>query len=336
MIDQLRAREGNVLIWLAKRLLHAALTLIIVTALLFAVMKLTPGDPLAALAGDRVIEPAERAALLARYGLDQPVTQQFLTFLTGAVRGDFGVSIHRYPDSVSSIITARLPASLLLGGTVLLINFTLGILLGVWQAVRRGSTFDRILTGLSLTLWAMPSFWLGLLLVALLASGWSLFPAGGISDPLMPPDSSLLHRGWDLLHPLALPALTLSAVTIAAGMRFQRAAMLEVLRLDYIRAARARGIPERRVIWNHAWRNALFPVLTLFGLWLPILVAGSIYVEAVFNWPGLGSLAAEAIAGRDYPVLIATAMLTASIVVAGGILADLGQWLLDPRVRTAS
>jgi len=116
-------------------------------------------------------------------------------------------------------------------------------------------------------------------------------------------------------------------------MRFQRTAMLEVLRLDFVRAARARGIPERRVIWVHAWRNALSPVVTLLGLWLPMLVAGSIYVESIFNWPGLGSLAAEAISGRDYPLLLGTAMLTSVLVVIGGLLADIGYFLIDPRVR---
>lgn len=318
--------------WLLGRLAQAAATLAAVTVLLFLLMRATPGDPLGGIAGDRVMEPAELDALRARYGLDQPVGRQFAAFLTGAVRGDFGVSIHRYPDRVGPLIRERLPASLLLGGTALLLNFTVGIALGVHQALRRGSRFDRWLTRISLAAWAMPSFWLGLLLVAVFSLQFGLFPAGQMRDPLLPADASWLARQLDLLHHMVLPVLTLSAVTLAAGMRFQREAMLEVLRLDFVRAARARGLPEWRVTWIHAWRNALSPVVTLLGLWLPMLVAGSIYVEAIFNWPGLGSLAFEAISGRDYPLLLGTAMLTSALVLAGTLLADIGYRLLDPRV----
>jgi peptide/nickel transport system permease protein len=296
-------------------------------------MRLTPGDPLGGIVGDRLMTTEEMQLLRARYGLDQPIPDQFATFALGALRGDFGQSIHRYPDRVSTLIRERIPASLLLGGTVLLLNFTIGIALGVWQAVRRGSALDRWLTRLSLAAWAMPSFWLGLVLIAVFSLKLGLFPAGQMQDPLLPADATVWTRGLDLLHHLALPALTLSAVSLAAGMRFQRTAMLEVLRLDFIRAARARGLPEWRVIWVHAWRNALSPVVTLLGLWLPMLVAGSIYVESIFNWPGLGSLAAEAISGRDYPLLLGTAMLTSALVVLGGVLADIGYLLIDPRVR---
>lgn len=318
--------------WLARRAAQALLTLVGVTVLLFLLMRVTPGDPLGGIAGDRIMEPAELEALRARYGLDQPVGRQFVAFARGALQGDFGVSIHRYPDRVGTLIRERLPASLLLGGTVLLVNLALGIGLGVLQAVHRGSRLDRWLTRLSLAGWAMPSFWLGLLLVAVFSLRLGWFPAGQMHDPLLPADAPWPTRLLDLLHHMVLPVVTLSAVSLAAGMRFQRTAMLEVLRLDFVRAARARGLPERRVIWVHAWRNALSPVVTLLGLWLPMLVAGSIYVEAIFNWPGLGSLAAEAIAGRDYPLLLGTAVLTSVLVVAGSLLADVGYRLADPRV----
>jgi len=319
--------------WIFRRLIQAAMTLAVVTVLLFLLMRLTPGDPLGGIAGDRLMTPEELQLLRARYGLDQPILDQFTTFVRGALQGDFGTSIHRYPDQVSTLIWSRIPASLLLGGTVLFLNFTLGIGLGVLQAVHRGSRFDRWLTQLSLAAWALPSFWLGLVLIAVFSLTLGLFPAGQMQDPLLPADASPVTRALDLLHHLVLPALTLSLVSLAAGMRFQRTAMLEVLRLDFVRAARARGIPERRVIWVHAWRNALSPVVTLLGLWLPMLVAGSIYVESIFNWPGLGSLAAEAISGRDYPLLLGTAMLTSVLVVIGGLLADIGYFLIDPRVR---
>jgi peptide/nickel transport system permease protein len=296
-------------------------------------MRLAPGDPLARLVGDRDLAPGEMELLRERYGVDRPVLAQLGSFLAGAARGDLGVSIEHHPDRVTSLLASRLPATLLLGGVVLLLNFTLGIWLGVRQAVRRGSGFDRWTGRLALTAYAMPGFWLGLVLVAFVSLRWQLLPAAQMTDPMLSPDADLGTRLVDLLRHLALPALTLSLTSIALTMRHQRAAMLSVFRLDYVTAARARGLPEQQVRWGHAWRNTLVPMLTLLGLWLPILVSGSVFVESVFNWPGLGSLAAQAIASRDYPVLLGTAMLVSGAVVLAGLLADLGYALVDPRVR---
>jgi peptide/nickel transport system permease protein len=319
--------------WLLRRLLQAALTFAVAVILLFFLMRLTPGDPLSRLSADRTISEREIAFLRQRFGLDQPLAGQFRAFLSGAVRGDLGISIEHYPERVSTLIASRIPATLLLGGTVLLLNFTIGTWLGVRQAVRRGSRFDRWLTRLALAGYATPSFWLGLVLVAFVSIRWRLLPAAQMSDPLLPLDAGLGTRALDLLRHLILPALTLSLTSIAIMMRHQRSAMLAVFRLDYVSAARARGLTERRVLWGHAWRNTLAPMITLLGLWLPILVSGSLFVEAVFNWPGLGSLANDAIAARDYPVLLGTAMLVSGAVVLAGLLADIGYTLADPRVR---
>jgi peptide/nickel transport system permease protein len=252
------------------------------------------------------------------------------SFLAGLVRGDLGTSIE-YGRPVGALIVERLPATLLLGGTVLLLNFTLGLWLGVRQAVRKGSAEDRWLTTLSLAGYATPSFWLGLVLAWLIGVEWRLLPAAGMRDPLA--GSGLLAGAADVLRHLVLPALTLSVVSIAGTMRYQRDAMLEALRLPYILTARAKGVSEARVRWYHAWRNALFPVLTLFGLWLPVLVTGSVFVEAVFAWPGLGSLAAAAVGNRDYPLLMGASVLVAVIVVLANLLADLAYAAMDPRVR---
>jgi peptide/nickel transport system permease protein len=319
--------------WILGRLLQAAATLVVVVLLLFVLMRLAPGDPLARLVGDRDLAPGEMELLRERYGIDRPVLAQLGSFLAGAARGDLGVSIEHHPDRVTSLLASRVPATLLLGGVVLLLNFTLGIWLGVRQAVRRGSGFDRWTGRLALTAYAMPGFWLGLVLVAFVSLRWQLLPAAQMTDPMLSPDADLGTRLVDLLRHLALPALTLSLTSIALTMRHQRAAMLSVFRLDYVTAARARGLPEQQVRWGHAWRNTLVPMLTLLGLWLPILVSGSVFVESVFNWPGLGSLAAQAIASRDYPVLLGTAMLVSGAVVLAGLLADLGYALVDPRVR---
>jgi peptide/nickel transport system permease protein len=156
-----------------------------------------------------------------------------------------------------------------------------------------------------------------------------------MEDPLLPADAGWWTRGADVARHLILPSLTLSVVSIAATMRYQRSAMLDVLRLPFMTTARSKGLPERVVIWHHGWRNALFPVITLFGLWLPILASGSVFVESVFAWPGLGSLAAAAVAGRDYPLLMGASVLVAALVVAGGLLTDVAYALLDPRVRLA-
>jgi peptide/nickel transport system permease protein len=320
--------------WLIRRFLQAVITFAVALALLFVLMRVAPGDPLSRLSGDRPISPPEIAALRARYGLDQPIGTQFVSFMAGLVRGDLGVSIE-YGRPVTALIAERLPATVLLGGSVLLLNFTVGLWLGVRQAVRRGERADRWLTIASLAGYAMPSFWLGLVLAWLVGIEWRLLPAAGMQDPLLSFDASPAVRTADVLRHLILPVLTLSIVSIAATMRYQRTAMLEVMGLPYIVTARAKGLTERQVTWRHAWRNALFPVITLFGLWLPILVTGSVFVESVFAWPGLGSLAAAAVGGRDYPLLMGASMLVAALVIAGGFVTDLAYAFLDPRVRLA-
>lgn len=314
-----------------RRTLQAALTLALALVLLFLLVHVLPGDPLAR-EGDRALTPQQIEALRARYGLDRPLAGQLLTFLAGLGRGDLGTSIE-YGRPVTGLLLERLPATLLLGGTVLLLNFTVGLWLGVRQAVRKDSREDRWLTTVSLAGYATPSFWLGLVLAGFVGVRWRLLPPAGMRDPLGA--GGLLATSVDVLRHLILPALTLSIVSIAGTMRFQRSAMLEALRLPYIMTARAKGVGEREVVWRHAWRNALFPVLTLFGLWLPIVVSGSVFVEAVFAWPGLGSLAASAVGNRDYPLLMGSAVLVATIVVLGSLLSDLAYAVLDPRVRVS-
>ena len=314
-----------------RRVLQAALTLAVALVLLFLLVHVLPGDPLAR-EGDRALTPPQTEALRARYGLDRPLAGQLLTFLGGLARGDLGVSIE-YGRPVTGLLLERLPATLLLGGTVLLLNFTLGLWLGVRQAVRKDSRVDRWLTTLSLAGYATPSFWLGLVLAGFVGVRWRLLPPAGMRDPLG--TGGLLAMSADVLRHLVLPAVTLSIVSIAGTMRYQRTAMLEVLRFPYITTARAKGLAERQVVWRHAWRNALGPVLTLFGLWLPLLVSGSVFVEAVFAWPGLGSLAAAAVGNRDYPLLMGAAVLVSTMVVLGSLLSDLAHAVLDPRIRVS-
>jgi peptide/nickel transport system permease protein len=320
--------------WMFRRALQAVVVLGIALTILFFLMRAAPGDPLARASENRPLPPAEIAQLRAKYGLDQPLGTQFIAFAGGLLRGDLGVSIE-YARPVTSLLAERLPATLLLGGSVLLLNFTVGLWLGVRQAVRRGRTEDRWLTALSLIGYATPSFWLGLVLAWFVGIKLRLLPPAGMQDPLLSLESGGIARAMDTLRHLVLPALTLSIVSIAATMRYQRTAMVEVLALPFMMTARAKGLSEREVIWRHGWRNALFPVITLFGLWLPILVTGSVFVEDIFAWPGLGSLAAAAVWGRDYPVLMGASLLVAVLVVIGGFVTDVAYALLDPRVRWA-
>jgi len=317
--------------WLAGRIAQALLTAAIAVVLMFFLMRAAPGDPLARLSEDRQLSPEAVAVLRARYDLDVPAGRQFVSFVGGLLHGDLGTSIsHDRP--VTSLLRERLPASLYLGGTVLILTFGLGSWLGALQAIRRG-VLDRMLGAASLTLYAVPSFWLALLLAWLVGVEWRLLPVGGMRDPFLPGDAGTGERLADLVRHLVLPAVTLAAVNIAATMRYQRTAMAEALAQPFVGAARARGLGERRVNWRHGWRNALFPVVTLFGLWLPLLVTGSVFVEKIFAWPGLGALAADAVAARDYPLLMGASLLVTVLVVAGTLLADIAYAALDPRVR---
>jgi len=311
---------------------QAIVTFAIAVVLMFVLMRLAPGDPLSRMQeSGRAVSPQEIAKTRAIFKLDQPIHRQFVAFAKGVLRGDLGLSIeHRLP--VNTLLASRIVPTLLLGGATILLNFTVGLWLGVRQAVRRGSWEDRVLTTLSLAGYATPSFWLGLVLAWLVGIELRWLPVAGMETPGLQ-DAPWLVRALDIGAHLVLPALTLSIVTIAGTMRYQRTALLEVLRLPYIGTARAKGVPERAVVWRHAWRNALFPVITLFGLWLPLLVTGSVFVEMVFAWPGLGSLAATAASSRDYPLVMGAALLAAGLVVTASLLTDLAYALLDPRVR---
>jgi peptide/nickel transport system permease protein len=321
--------------WFLRRAGQALVTFLIATSLTFFLMRLTPGDPLSRLSEDRPMPAEAIADLRARYGLDQPLITQFTTFVTGVFRGQLGSSIEHNGQPVTRLIAQRLPLTLLLGSIVLVLNFTIGIALGVWQARRRGTAADQWTSRFILAAYAIPVFWLGLVLQWWIGVELRLLPTGGPANPLLP----LNTGGWtwlvDRVQHLILPVLTLSLVTFAATARYQRAAMIEALGLDCVRTAQMKGLPERDVIWRHAWRNALGPVITLLGLWLPLLVSGTVFVESIFSWPGMGSLAWEAIGSRDYPVIMGTTILVAALVIGGNLLADALQRLADPRLRVS-
>jgi peptide/nickel transport system permease protein len=313
--------------WLLRRLVSAVAILAAVVTLVFFAIHLAPGTPFLP-ASDRPLNPAVEARLRARFGLDQPLPVQYARYLSALAHGDLGESF-RQQRPVSRALADTMPNTLLLALAALLVDFGLGITAGAWQAARAGRFADRALTAGSLLLWSLPTFWLGLLLLLVLGQWLHWFPVGGISDPVL--GGSLLDR----LHHLALPALTLGIVGAAGTARFQRSAMREVLARDFIRTARATGAADGRVLRHHVLRNALLPAITLFGLALPFLLTGSVVVETVFAWPGMGKLAADAINARDYPVIMATTLVATLLVVAGSLAADLLYAAADPRIGGA-
>jgi peptide/nickel transport system permease protein len=226
-----------------------------------------------------------------------------------------------------------MPNTLLLAVAALLLDFGLGIAIGVAQGRRGGTRRDHLLSLVTVTLYSTPVFVLGLLLLGVFGEALGWFPLGGSVDPIRHAGLGFAGRVADRLHHLVLPALSLGLAAAAYTARHQRSAMLEVLQQDFIRAARARGLRERAVVLHHALRNALTPTLTLAGLAFPVLLSGSVLVETVFGWPGMGRLAAEAIGRRDYPMVTAAAILAAVLVVIGNLLADVAARFVDPRLR---
>ena len=317
--------------WLLRRLAAALAIIFAVVTLCFAAIHLAPGTPF--LPGqDRPIDPAVVERLRARFGLDQPLPVQYARYLSALARGDLGESFSQRRPVVDAIASA-VPNTLVLTGTALAIDFLLGVLIGVVQAARARRRLDVALTNATLFFYSLPTFWLGLVLLLVFGQWLHWFPVGGVTDPVLHDSMPLALRLVDRLRHLALPALTLGLVGAAGTARYQRAALLEALGEDYARTARAKGLAEPRVLMNHALRNALLPIVTLLGLALPFLLTGAVVVETVFTWPGLGKLAADAIAGRDYPLVIATTLISSVLVVLGSLLADLFTAAADPRVR---
>jgi len=315
-----------------RRLIAAALTLIVVVTLTFVLAHLAPGVPLLADAERLHADPGAIARIRADFALDRPLGEQFVRYAANAATGDLGESfVRRRP--VAALVAERLPATILLGGTALVLALVLGIGVALAQAARAGTLTDTVLGAAALVLYSMPSFWLGLLLLWLFAQGLGWLPVGGMTEPVLHERLGAAGRALDVLRHLTLPAATLALVQTAAISRFQRGALVDTLRAEFVRAARARGLSGRAVLVRHALRAALGPVLALAGLMLPSLLAGSVLVETVFSWPGLGRLLQEAIAQRDYNVITACGLVAGALVTLGSLAADLAAHALDPRVR---
>jgi peptide/nickel transport system permease protein len=315
---------------LAASLCSAALLMLAVVMMSFVLLQLAPGDPAQALAGEMGGGTAETLAEIRRsYGLDQPAHVQLLTWLGRVLVGDLGRSIF-FNQPVTALIGQHLPATLLLAGAAMAFAIPVGTWLGVQAARRPQGWLSPILAVLSLTGFAAPVFWTGTLLLLAFASAIPLFPVQGMSDPAL--QARGLAHALDVAHHLVLPAATLGMVYLAQYSRLARASMLEVLGADYIRTARAKGLTEGAVIWRHALRNAVLPLVTVAGVQVSHLLAGAVLVETVFGWPGIGRLAFESILRRDVPLMLGILLCSALLVVVTNTLTDLAYRVIDPRI----
>lgn len=310
--------------YLARRLVVGGATLVLASVVVFAVLEVVPGDPALLMLGMNA-EPEALAALREQMGLERPLPARYLDWAAGMVRGDFGTS-YTYSSPVLELIGERVLVSLPLAVMALALSTAIALPVGIFAAARRGRAADTLSMGVAQVGVAVPNFWFAMLLVYLFAVWLRLVPAGGFPGWEAGP--------WQALKALVLPAVALALPQAAILARVTRSAMLEVLGEDYIRTARAKGMPRRIVLWHHALRNALIPVLTILGLQFSFLLAGTIIIENVFYLPGLGRLVFQAITQRDLIVVEGVVMLLVASVIVVNILVDICYAVADPRLRT--
>ncbi|HET6617834.1 MAG TPA: ABC transporter permease [Gemmatimonadota bacterium] len=316
--------------YILKRTLLAIPILLGASTLIFLLMHAAPGDPTSIYIRPD-IDPAVIEQMRKNLGLDQPIHVQYVRWLSSFAQGDFGYSFSQ-KRPILDIIKDTLPNTLLLSGVSLVIIFTLGILIGTVQAVRQYSLVDNLATIVAFFFYSMPSFWFGLMLILLLSYKLQWLPASqmtSVNFEFLPPGEQWIDR----LKHLIMPGLALGVGSAASVARYMRSGMLEQIRQDYVRTARAKGLSERIVVFKHAMRNALIPVVTLLGLYLPFLVGGAVLIETIFAWPGMGRLIITAIFQRDYPVVLAAAFVLSIMVVLGNLIADVLYSVVDPRIR---
>ncbi|WP_405146737.1 ABC transporter permease [Nocardia salmonicida] len=324
-------RAGTFLRIVAGRLARAAALMLAVIAVTFLLISLAPGDPTVAIGGDAGIRDAATAqAIRAEYGLDRPLFEQIGTYVGRVLQGDLGESFV-LNQSVWSTIAPRIGPTLLLSGVALVAAVVAGTLLGVFTARRPRKSMSHLVTVMSVAGFAMPSFWIGLLLIIVFAVALPIFPIGDMQSTLV--GSGFFDQVADTLWHLVLPAATLGAIYLAQYSRLARASMLEVLGSDYVRTAHAKGLTPRRVVYKHALRNALVPIVTVVGTQFGQLLSSAVVVEVVFNWPGLGGLAFQSIQQRDTPVLLGILLLSAAFVVVANTATDFCYRIVDPRIR---
>lgn len=332
--------------WLLKRLFSLALTLLGSTLLIFTLIRMVPGDPVLNMLGERGAQPEVVAEMRAKMGMDQPLPVQYFRFIGNALQGDLGQSVVTNED-VSAEFWARMPATLELSLVALLWAFPLALMLGCWSAVRRGSLFDSVSMGISTVGYSMPLFWWALILIVVFSVGLGWFPVSGrvAMEFDIPRKTGFLlidawfseggvRAFWSALQHIALPAFALGSIPLAMLTRIVRNSMTEVLKEDYIRTAHAKGASEQVVIFHHALRNSLIPVITGFGLLLSMLVTGAVLTETIFSWPGVGRWVLKGLESRDYPQLQGGLLYLSFFVLLISFLVDWSYFYLNPKLRS--
>ena len=323
--------HGSAASGIARRALHSLLVIVLVATIAFGLIAVAPGDPCAT--DDPRNTLAVQAQCRVRLGLDGPLLDRYAQFLSHAARADLGVSfITQRP--VAEMIASALPNTIVLMALAIGLSLMGGLVLGVARSVQPRSTSGQVAMATAVILYSLPEFWLAQIAVFIFAFAIPIFPAGGTVTTITHDYMSFWGRLWDRVDHVLLPALTLAAVSVAGIARFQRNAMRDVAGEDYLRTARAKGVPERRIILHHALRNALLPLITNIGFTLPALFGGALFVERVFSWPGMGRLAFDAISQRDAPVVIGCTLVGSAAVVLGSLIADALYVIADPRMRT--
>jgi len=313
--------------YILRRVLIALPILLAITFLIFSLQSLSPGDPLNAyLPPDQPMPQAQREAMRRQLGLDKPFLIRYGYWLRETLQGNLGVRSKTF-QPVTDAIAARVGATLLLMGTSMVIGITFGIAFGMLAAVRQYSILDGVMTIFAFLGISMPVYLTGLLGLYIFALRLGWFPAGGYSTAGQP------FALGDRLHHLVLPAVIIAINYIAQTMRYTRSAMLEVLGQDYVRTARAKGLNDRVVISRHALRNALLPIVTILGAYIPNLLGGAIFIESIFGWPGVGRLLLDGVESRDFPLIMGLTFVLAVVILATNIMTDVAYALVDPRIR---
>lgn len=318
--------------YIIKRLIYGVLMMVGVVILNFFLIRLAPGDPAEVIAGDMGGATEQvLAAIRADYGLDKPLLTQLGLYLADMAQGDLGTS-YFFNKPVSELIGARIGATILLVVTAQIFAIFIGTAMGVLAARKPNGIFSGVVSVIATIGYAVPVFWMGIMLLILLASIFPLFPVEGMADIRLR-DANFFVQALDILHHLFLPAFSLAIIYLAIYARLARASMIDVLGADYVRTARAKGASEGSVLFRHALRNAALPIITVAGLQFGALISGALLVETVFNWPGLGTLAFDAILRRDYTTMLGVLFFAAAMVVIANIITDLCYRLADPRLR---
>ncbi|CAM5795079.1 ABC transporter permease [Rhizobacter sp. Root404] len=323
----------NIARTLLSRILQGLALVLAVVVLNFVLVHAAPGDPVETIAGaSGGMSPELMAQLRTQYGLDKSLPVQLGVYLGKVVSGDLGYS-YFFNTPVVSMIAERVPATLLLVISAVLLAFVVGTTLGVLSSRKPNGVLSQFITVLSMVGFAAPVFWMGIMLVILFASVIPILPVSGMRS--VDASGGGFKDVLDVLHHLVLPTVTLGLVYLAQYSRLSRSSMLDVLGSDFIRTARAKGLAERVVMYKHALRNALLPVVTVLGLQFGNVMAGAILVETVFNWPGLGRLAFDSVLRRDYPTILGVLLFSSIVVIVMNILTDLAYRLIDPRIKAA-